>query len=50
MEDSLIQLVSREHIEISSNVRSGKPSIVNTRIAVEDVAVMHLTHLPHFKK
>lgn len=42
MEDSLIQLVSREHIEISSDVRSGKPSIVNTRIAVEDVAVMHL--------
>lgn len=42
VEDSLMQLVSREHIEISSDVRSGKPCIVNTRIAVEDVAVMHL--------
>ncbi|WP_334700215.1 DUF433 domain-containing protein [Nostoc sp.] len=38
----LMQLVSREHIEISSDVRSGKPCIVNTRIAVEDVAVMYL--------
>ncbi|MHC5827231.1 MAG: DUF433 domain-containing protein, partial [Nostoc sp.] len=33
---------SREHIEIFSNVRSGKPCIIGTRIAVEDVAVMHL--------
>ncbi|AFZ27737.1 hypothetical protein Cylst_5741 [Cylindrospermum stagnale PCC 7417] len=37
-----MQLVSREYIEISSNVRSGKPRIAGTRIAVEDVAVMHL--------
>ncbi|MDZ7962251.1 MAG: DUF433 domain-containing protein [Aulosira sp. DedQUE10] len=37
-----MQLVSQEHIEISSDVRSGKPRIVGTRIAVEDVAVMHL--------
>lgn len=37
-----MQLVSREHIEISSDVRSGKPCIVNTRIAVENVAVMYL--------
>jgi uncharacterized protein (DUF433 family) len=37
-----MQLVSREHIEISSDVRSGKPRIASTRIAVEDVAVMHL--------
>ncbi|WP_026731095.1 DUF433 domain-containing protein [Fischerella sp. PCC 9605] len=37
-----MQLVSREHIEIASDVRSGKPRIVGTRIAVEDVAVMHL--------
>jgi uncharacterized protein (DUF433 family) len=37
-----MQLVSREHIEISSEVRSGKPRIAGTRIAVEDVAVMHL--------
>ncbi|NEQ20038.1 MAG: DUF433 domain-containing protein [Microcoleus sp. SIO2G3] len=36
-----MQLVSREHIEIASDVRSGKPRIVGTRIAVEDVAVMH---------
>ncbi|MDZ8089879.1 MAG: DUF433 domain-containing protein [Nostoc sp. DedQUE12b] len=42
MEDSLIQLVSREHIEISSDVRSGKPRITDTRIAVEDIAMMHL--------
>ncbi|MEH2178594.1 DUF433 domain-containing protein [Nostoc sp.] len=42
MEDSLMQLVSREHIEISSDMRSGKPRIADTRIAVEDVAMMHL--------
>ncbi|WP_250125589.1 DUF433 domain-containing protein [Chroococcidiopsis sp. CCMEE 29] len=35
-------LVSQEHIEISPAVRGGKPRIVGTRIAVEDVAVMHL--------
>jgi uncharacterized protein (DUF433 family) len=37
-----MQFVSREHIDIASDVRSGKPRIVGTRIAVEDVAVMHL--------
>ncbi|WP_373530391.1 DUF433 domain-containing protein [Nostoc sp.] len=37
-----MELVSQEHIEISSDVRSGKPRIVGTRTAVEDVAVMHL--------
>ena len=37
-----MQAVSTEHIEISSNIRGGKPRIVGTRIAVEDVAVMHL--------
>jgi uncharacterized protein (DUF433 family) len=42
VENSLMQLVSQEHIEISSDVRSGKPRIVGTRIAVEDVTVMHL--------
>ncbi|MCM2404909.1 DUF433 domain-containing protein [Anabaena sp. PCC 7938] len=42
MEDSLMQLVSQEYIEIAADVRSGKPRIAGTRIAVEDVAVMHL--------
>ncbi len=37
-----MQAVSTEHIEISYNIRGGKPRIVGTRIAVEDVAVMHL--------
>ncbi len=37
-----MQVVSQEHIEISSDVRAGKPRIAGTRIAVEDVAVMHL--------
>ncbi len=37
-----MQLVSREHIEISSDVQSGKPRIADTRIAVEEVAMMHL--------
>jgi hypothetical protein len=31
----LMQLVSREHIQISSDMRSGKPRIVDTRIAVK---------------
>ncbi|MEA5552417.1 DUF433 domain-containing protein [Anabaena cylindrica UHCC 0172] len=42
MEDLLMQLVSQEYIEIAADVRSGKPRIAGTRIAVEDVAVMHL--------
>ncbi|BAZ23047.1 hypothetical protein NIES4073_39350 [Kalymmatonema gypsitolerans NIES-4073] len=37
-----MQALSREHIEISPDVRAGKPRIAGTRIAVEDVAVMHL--------
>lgn len=37
-----MQLVSQEYIEIADDVRSGKPRIVGTRIAVEDVAMMHL--------
>ncbi|MBE9239259.1 DUF433 domain-containing protein [Anabaena aphanizomenioides LEGE 00250] len=37
-----MQLVSQEYIEIAADVRSGKPRIVGTRIAVEDVAVLHL--------
>ncbi len=35
-------ILSVEHIEISPEVRGGKPRIAGTRIAVEDVAVMHL--------
>jgi uncharacterized protein (DUF433 family) len=38
----MLQAVSVEHIEISPEVRSGKPRIAGTRITVEDVAVMHL--------
>lgn len=37
-----MQAISQEHIEISADVRSGKPRISGTRIAVEDIAVMHL--------
>ncbi len=37
-----MQALSREHIEISPDIRAGKPRIAGTRIAVEDVAVMHL--------
>ena len=38
----MVQLVSKEHIEISPEVRGGKPCIAGTRIAVEDSAAMHL--------
>ncbi len=34
--------VSTEHIEITPGVRGGKPRIAGTRIAVEDIAIMHL--------
>lgn len=34
--------VSVEHITTSPEVRGGKPRIVDTRIAVEDVAMLHL--------
>ncbi|UKO97653.1 DUF433 domain-containing protein [Nostoc sp. UHCC 0870] len=37
-----MQLVSQEYIEIASDIRSGKPRIAGTRIAVEDVAMMYL--------
>ncbi|BAZ29629.1 hypothetical protein NIES4074_20760 [Cylindrospermum sp. NIES-4074] len=37
-----MQLISQEYIEIAADVRSGKPRIAGTRIAVEDVAMMHL--------
>jgi uncharacterized protein (DUF433 family) len=42
VEDKFMQLVSQEYIEIAADVRSGKPRIAGTRIAVEDVAVLHL--------
>jgi uncharacterized protein (DUF433 family) len=38
----MVKLISKEHIEISPDVRSGKPCIAGTRIAVEDIATMHL--------
>lgn len=38
----MVQLVSKEYIAVSPEVRGGKPRIVSTRIAVEDVAIMHL--------
>jgi uncharacterized protein (DUF433 family) len=34
--------VSVEHIEMTPGIRGGKPRIAGTRIAVEDVMVMHL--------
>ena len=41
-ERSIMQLISQEYVEVSSDVRSGKHRIAGTRIAVEDVAEMHL--------
>jgi uncharacterized protein (DUF433 family) len=38
-----MQLTSQQYIDSTAEVRSGKPRIAGTRIAVEDVAVMHLT-------
>lgn len=35
-------LVSKEHIEVSAGVRSGKPRIAGTKVAVEDVVEMYL--------
>ncbi|MCY7277084.1 MAG: DUF433 domain-containing protein [Phormidesmis sp. CAN_BIN44] len=48
-EKSIMQLISQEYIEVSSDVRSGKPRIAGTRIAIEDVAEMHLrlAHILH---
>ncbi|MBD1807375.1 DUF433 domain-containing protein [Microcoleus sp. FACHB-SPT15] len=37
-----MEQISVEHIEINPNIRGGKPRIIGTRIAVEDIAVMHL--------
>ncbi|MEG4443395.1 DUF433 domain-containing protein [Microcoleus sp. AT9_B5] len=34
--------VSVEHIEMTPAIRGGKPRIAGTRIAVQDVMVMHL--------
>jgi uncharacterized protein (DUF433 family) len=38
----MLQAISVEHIQVSPDIRGGKPCIAGTRIAVEDVAVMHL--------
>ena len=38
----MVQLISKEHIAISPDRRGGKPCIAGTRIAVEDIATMHL--------
>jgi uncharacterized protein (DUF433 family) len=38
----MVKLISKEHIEISPDVRGGKSCIVGTRIAVEDIAALHL--------
>jgi uncharacterized protein (DUF433 family) len=35
-------VISVEHITVSPDLRGGKPCLVGTRIAVEDVALMHL--------
>lgn len=37
-----MELVMDKHIEITPDVRGGKPRIANTRIAVADVVLMHL--------
>jgi uncharacterized protein (DUF433 family) len=38
----MMQAKSVEHIQVSPEIRAGKPCIAGTRMAVEDVAVMHL--------
>ena len=38
----MVTTVSVEHIETTPGIRGGKPRIVGTRIAVQDVMVMHL--------
>ncbi len=38
----MVTTVSVEHIERTPGVRGGKPRIAGTRIAVQDVMVMHL--------
>ncbi len=37
-----MEVILHTHIEITSDVRGGKPRIANTRIAVADVVLMHL--------
>ena len=37
-----MQIALDQHIEISPDIRGGKPSIAGTRIAVSDVVLMHL--------
>ncbi|MBE9011430.1 DUF433 domain-containing protein [Pseudanabaenaceae cyanobacterium LEGE 13415] len=34
--------VQQEYIQISAEIRDGKPRIANTRITVEDIAIWHL--------
>ncbi len=34
--------IRQDHLECSPQIRSGKPCITGTRIAVEDIATMHL--------
>lgn len=36
------ELVLERHIQILPGVRGGKPHIVDTRITVDDIAIMHL--------
>lgn len=37
-----MQAILEQHIEIDDAIRSGKPCLAGTRIAVSDVAMMHL--------
>jgi uncharacterized protein (DUF433 family) len=37
-----MQTILDRHIEVDLGIRGGKPCIVGTRIAVSDVALMHL--------
>lgn len=37
-----MQIALDQHIELSADIRGGKPCIAGTRIAVSDVVLMHL--------
>jgi uncharacterized protein (DUF433 family) len=37
-----MQVTLDQHIELSADIRGGKPCIAGTRIAVSDVVLMHL--------